>query len=216
MVEGIVFDMDGLLFDSERIVQRSWNMTGEELGIGTIGDHIYNTLGMNVKSRTAYFKEVYGQEFPMDEFNVSTRKNFQNIEDREGVPLKPGAIELLEYAKKQGYKLGVATSSRREHATRLLKNGNIYHYFDGVVFGDMVSNTKPDPEIYLLACELIGVKPESAVALEDSPLGIRAAHAAGMYPIMIPDMVLPTEDIRMLAYRVLQSLCEVAKELKSI
>lgn len=216
MIEAIVFDMDGLLFDSERVVQRSWNMAGEELGLGTIGDHIYNTLGMNLKSRTLYFKNAYGPDFPMEQFNISTRMYFREIADKEGVPLKPGVEELLKHAKGLGLKLAVATSSREEYSVRLLKDGGIYEYFDGFVFGDMVENAKPDPEIYLLACEKIGAKPENSIALEDSPNGIRAGYAAGMYPVMVPDLVKPAEEIKKLTYRVLSSLLEVIELLEKM
>ncbi len=216
MIEAIVFDMDGLLFDSERVVQRSWNMAGEELGIGRIGDHIYNTLGMNLKSRTEYFINAYGPEFPMDRFTASTRVYFSEIADAEGVPLKSGVKELLEYAKGLNLKLAVATSSRGQYSTNLLKNGGIYSYFDGFVFGDMVENAKPDPEIYLAACTRIGADPGNSMALEDSPNGIRAAHAAGMYPVMVPDLVGPTEEIRRLTYRVFDNLKEVIELLKEM
>ena len=80
MIEALIFDMDGLLFDSERVVQRSWNIAGNELGFGLVGENIYNTLGMNLKSRTDYFKRVYGMDFPMDRFAERTRKNFKEMQ----------------------------------------------------------------------------------------------------------------------------------------
>lgn len=216
IIEALIFDMDGLLFDSERVVQRSWNMTGEALGIGRVGEHIYNTLGMNAKSRTEYFYSVYGPDFPVEDFHAGTRVNFRKIADSEGVLLKPGVKELLEYGKAQGLKMAVATSSRREYSESLLKEGGIYEYFDGFVFGDMVKNAKPDPEIYLSACKSIGVKPENAMALEDSPNGIRSAYAAGLCPVMVPDLVKPDEEICALAYEIMDSLCEVKEMLRKM
>lgn len=216
MIEGIIFDMDGLLFSSEQVVQRSWNIVGESLGIGKIGDHIYHTLGMNVKSRMEYFYKVYGPDFPSEAFTAETRRTFQKIAGEEGIPLKPGVKEFLEYAKERNYKLAVATSSRREHSSGLLKSGGIYEYFDGFVFGDMVENAKPDPEIYTSACRLIGADPGNCIALEDAPNGIRSAYAAGLYPIMIPDMVQPDEEIRTLAYRVYDNIYEVTGALEEL
>lgn len=208
-IEALVFDMDGLLFDSERVVQRTWNMAGEEMGKGPVGEQIYHTLGMNLKSRTEFFHKVYGPDFPMDEFSEKTRKYYRQIEEREGVPLKPGVRELLSYGKQHGYKMAVATSSRREYSTYMLKKGGIYSYFDALVFGDMVENAKPDPEIYLRACRLLETDPRNCMALEDSPNGIRAASSAGMYAVMVPDLVQPDKEVRELAFRVCSDLYEV-------
>ena len=208
-IEALVFDMDGLLFDSERVVQRTWNMAGEELGAGQVGEQIYHTLGMNLKSRTEFFHRVFGPDFPMEEFAERTRRYYRQIEETEGVPLKTGVRELLSYGKENGYRMAVATSSRREHSTYMLKRGGIYSFFDGFMFGDMVENAKPDPEIYRKACSLLDTAPERSMALEDSPNGIRSASAAGMAAVMVPDLVQPDEELKRLAFRVCQDLTEV-------
>lgn len=214
-VEAVVFDMDGLIFDSERIVQRSWNIAGEELGYGRIGEHIYHTLGFNVKRREQYFKGVYGQDFRMTEFGVLTGKAFRQIVAEEGLTVKPGVRELLDYLRMHRIKTAVATSSRREYSIEILTNAGLWQYFDGAVFGDMVENAKPDPEIYRKACERIGADPAKSVALEDSPAGIRSAHAAGMTPLMIPDLVEPDEEIQKLYYRKFPTLIQVLDFLRS-
>ena len=209
MIDGIVFDMDGLLFDSERIVQRSWEGAGNELGIPHMGSHIYHTLGMNVVGRNEYFLRVIGPDFPKEEFADRTRVIFREIVAKEGLPVKPGVRELLEYGKGRGYKMAVATSSRSGYAIHNLKEAGIYGYFDGAVFGDMVHRAKPDPEIYLKACESIMARPKYSIALEDAPAGIRSAHAASMMPVMIPDLVEPDEEIKKLVYRQFKTLHEV-------
>lgn len=209
MIEALIFDMDGLLFDSERVVQRSWNIAGNELGFGLVGENIYNTLGMNLKSRTDYFKRVYGMDFPMDRFAERTREIYYAIAREEGVPLKPGVRALLEYGKQHGYKMGVATSSRQVHAVNAMKEKGIYDYFDNCVFGDMVENAKPDPEIYETACQKLGTEAQNAMALEDAPNGIRSASQAGMYAVMIPDLVQPDEVMKRTAYRICGNLYEV-------
>lgn len=214
-IEAIVFDMDGLLFDSERIVQRSWEEAGNQLGIKGVGDHIYHTLGMNRAGRNAYFARVIGADFPFEEFGRRTRISFYKIVEEEGLPMKPGVRELLEYAKAEGYKMAVATSSSREYASNNLRNAGIYGYFDGAVYGDMVEHAKPDPEIYLRACEKIGSDPARSLALEDAPAGIRSAHAAGMIPVVIPDLVEPDEEILKLAYRRCETLYEVIDLLRN-
>ena len=208
-IEALIFDMDGLIFDSERIVQRSWNMAGEELGYGKIGEHIYNTLGFNVVRRKMYFKSVFGQDFPMEDFNRITRQGFWDIVEAEGIAIKTGAKELMEYGKKNGLKIVIATSSRREYATKLLTEEGIMPYLDGCVFGDMVTHAKPDPEIYLKAAEIAQTEPEKCLALEDAPSGIRSCYAAGMKPVMVPDLAVPTQEILDMLYYKADTLLDV-------
>ncbi|MFV0362279.1 MAG: HAD family hydrolase [Suipraeoptans sp.] len=209
MIKAIIFDMDGLLFDSERVVQRSWNIAGDKMGISNFGDHIYNTIGLNVVGREAYFKRAVSPDFPMERFSDMTRKAFHEIADSEGIPLKPGVKELLRFAKARGYKLAVASSSRRVHGTTMIKNANIDTYFDAMIFGDMVKNAKPDPEIFLTAAKLLGLNPSEAIVLEDSPNGIKAAGAASMISFMIPDLVMPDEAVRQTASGVFDSLYSI-------
>ena len=213
-IRALVFDMDGLLFDSEKVVQKSWYIAGERLGYPNVGDHIYHTLGFNVVRRSRYFSETFGEKFPVETFNQMTREIFYELKETEGVPKKPGVDELLSYAKEEGYLLAVATSSGEAYSRTLLKEGGIWDYFDAAVFGDMVTHAKPDPEIYLKACEKLGVKPSEAAALEDSPNGIRSAYAAGMYPIVIPDLVRPDEEIKSLSTWQCESLFDVISILK--
>lgn len=208
MIKALLFDMDGLLLDSERVVQESWNAAGEALGYGKVGEHIYNTLGMNAAGRKEYFNNVFGTGFPYEEFQKLSRKAFFNVADQEGIPLKPGAKELIFYAKQMGYKVGLVTSSRKEYAVDVLKKAGIFSYFDGCIFGDMVSKSKPDPEIYEKGCKMLGEEPEWCVAFEDAPAGVIAASAAGIDVIMVPDLVQPDDAIRMRTWKVLDSLDE--------
>ena len=208
-IKAFVFDMDGLLFDSERIVQRSWEIAGDELGILHMGDVIYHTLGMNRAGRNEYFRKHIREDFPFEEFGELTRDNVWKIVDKEGLPLKRGAKELLAYGKAQGYKMAVATSSSREYAMKNLIRAGIDSYFDNVICGDMVKKAKPDPEIYQKACESLGISPADCMAFEDAPGGILSAHQAGMQVIMVPDLVQPTQEIRELTYRVCDSLADV-------
>ena len=205
-----------LLFDSERVVQKSWNEVGRQMGFGErFGDHIYHTIGFNVVRREQYFKEHVSPDFPMEEFTENTRRIYHRIMEEDGVDRKPGAEELLKYAKEHGYRLALATSSRELHAQLLLKKYGLFDYFDGAVYGNMVSAGKPDPEIYLKACASIQVLPEFAIALEDAPSGIRSAAAAGMRPVMIPDLVEPDEAVLELVWRRFDTLYDVIDLLES-
>lgn len=208
MIKALLFDMDGLLLDSERVVQESWNAAGEALGYGKVGEHIYNTLGMNAAGRKEYFNNVFGTGFPYEEFQKLSRKAFFNVADQEGIPLKPGAKELIFYAKQMGYKVGLVTSSRKEYAVDVLKKAGIFSCFDGCIFGDMVSKSKPDPEIYEKGCKMLGEEPEWCIAFEDAPAGVIAASTAGIDVIMVPDLVQPDDAIRMRTWKVLDSLDE--------
>lgn len=214
-ITALIFDMDGLIFDSERVVQRSWNRAGEVLGIPEMGEHIYHTIGFNVVRREAYFRTAISKDFPMERFNELTRAFFRETVAAEGLAMKPGVKELLSYAKEKGYRLAVASSSRREHAVDLLTKAGVYDYFDGSVFGDMVKNAKPDPEIYRTACEVIGAAPEETVALEDAPAGVRSAAGAGLRAIMIPDLVQPDEETMKDVWKKYDTLLDVLALLKA-
>lgn len=206
--------MDGLLLDSERIVKRSWDIAGKEMEIADLGEHIYNTLGLNRKARNAYFRNAYGADFPLQDFNERTSEIFFRLVKESGIPLKPGAKELLEYAKEQEYKIAVATSTSRTCAIDELSDAGIWQYFDGGIFGDLVKNAKPDPEIYLKACESIHTPPEDCLALEDAPAGIRSAHAAGLRVIAVPDLLQPDEETLALTYKKFHTLYDVISLLK--
>lgn len=215
MIRGLLFDLDGLLIDSERVVKRVWNLAGQKLGYENIGEYIYNTLGMNAVSRRKYFRETFGEDFPYEEFRKLEKSQFYEIADTEGIAIKPGVKELILYAKQMGYKIALVTSSGKDYALKMLGNHGLIPYFDGFVFGDMVTNSKPDPEIYCKGYEALGLEPEYCIAFEDAPAGVESAAAAGVDVIMVPDMVRPDEETKMRAWRVLQSLDEAIALLRS-
>ena len=201
--------MDGLLFDSERVVQQSWNYAGNILGYGNLGEHIYHTIGMNRAGREIYFREHVDADFPMARFNEMTRTRYYEILEQTGSPMKPGAKALLQAAKDAGVRIALATSSSRDHAEAMLERYDLAKFFDGCVCGDMVIKSKPDPEIYEKARRLIDVPAKNAVALEDAPSGVRSAAAAGMRVIVVPDLVEPPEEILALAWKRCDSLSDV-------
>lgn len=188
--KAVVFDMDGVMFDSERIVQYSFNKAGEKMGYGLLGDeNICFTLGMNRAGRKAYFKEKYGQDFPYDVFHERYGEIYKEYVKRNGLPVKTGLYEILDVLEKKGIPAAVATSSSRENALDNLKRAGVTERFQAVITGDMVKEAKPAPEIYLKACECLNIEPYEAMALEDAPKGIMAAKKAGMYAVFIPDIL---------------------------
>ena len=210
----VVFDMDGLMFDSERIVRISWNVAGDRLGYDRLGDNIFNTLGMNAARRKKYFSDTYGADFPFETFQVYTREAFQQEVNTNGLPMKTGLIELLTYLKETGIPIAVATSSSEQYALANFNRAGILPYLDAYVTGNMVTNSKPHPEIYLKACELLGATPSEAIALEDAPNGIRSALAAGLHTIMIPDLIRDISSLNLQPEAKLDTLLDVIPYIK--
>ena len=132
------------------------------------------------------------------------------------IPMKAGVVELLEYLKEQGIRIGLASSTRKDIVERELADAGILHYFESVTGGDVVKISKPNPEIYLIACDKMQEPPEECFAIEDSFNGIRAAKAAGMRPVMVPDIVQPTDEIRQMAETVCSDLFGVIDYLRSL
>jgi HAD superfamily hydrolase (TIGR01509 family) len=193
MLEAVIFDSDGLLFDSERIVQIAWNVAGNRLGYGNIGEQIVHTLGCNRVWREAYFRKIYGEDFPAETFQAYNREAFYEYVQAHGIPTKPGVQTLLEFLKEKKIPMAVATSASRDYAQGNLERAGLLPYFQGLLCGDMVTKGKPDPEIYLKSCQMIGADPQRCLALEDAPKGLESAHRAGLKTIMIPDMLPYTE-----------------------
>ncbi len=214
MFQAVVFDMDGLMFDTERMIQRSWDVVGVQMGFGKMGKDIYHTLGLNNAQREQYFKDTYGEDFPYLEFRENYRAEVHRVTMERGTPVKKGLYELLEVLREKGLRLAVATSSSYESAKRLLEEAKVFAYFHAVVTGNMVERSKPAPDIYLKACEALGVSPEYALALEDSYNGIRSAHAAGMKVIMVPDLLTDSSCVDALLYGKVESLADVAEFLQ--
>ena len=214
MFQAVVFDMDGLMFDSERMIQRSWDVVGVKMGFGKMGKDIYHTLGLNNAERERYFKSAYGEDFPYLEFRENYRAEVARDTRENGTPVKKGLYELLEVLKEKQMKLAVATSSSYENTVELLKETKVYSYFQEIVTGNMVEHSKPAPDIYQKACEKLGVLPEHALALEDSYNGIRSGYAAGMKVIMIPDLLTDSSCVDDLLFAKMGSLAEVAEAFR--
>ena len=211
--KAVIFDMDGLMFASEQMIQRSWDEVGPELGYEPLGYHIFQTMGMNRASREQYFLGVYGEGFPYERFQDAYREKVRGYADREGVPVQKGLKSLLAYLKEEGIPMMVATGSSRAHALNYLERTGVLGYFRFVLVGDQVQVAKPDPEIYLKACAMLRLDPAEVLVLEDSWNGVRSAHSAGAPVILIPDLQKDTGPVESLYLRKMESLEEVKKWL---
>lgn len=206
MITAVVFDMDGVLFDTERLCRDCWYEVAKEDGIPNMPDVYALCIGVNAQATERIVYDHYGEDFPYPEYCKRTSEMYNRYVREKGVPVKDGVYETLEELSKAGLSLAVASSTRREKVMRHLESTGILKYFAAVVGGDTVTHSKPDPEIFLKACEALGVAPEQAIAVEDSHNGIRAAHAAGMKAVMVPDLLPVTDEMRELADCVAEDL----------
>ena len=202
---------EAVIFDSERLVLEGWQEIAAKYGIEGIEEVLPRCLGVNAQATREIFREYYGQEFPYDEYKKEASALFHSRYGNGRLPLKPGVRELLSYLKEEGCLVGLASSTRQGIVEQEIRDAGLMPYFDNLVCGDMLKRSKPEPDIYLKACENLKVEPRMAVAVEDSYNGIRSAKRAGMVPVMVPDMVQPDEEMKSLAHVICQDLFEVKK-----
>ena len=212
--KAVIFDMDGVIFDSEKRVVECWQVIADKYGIPDIEDACRECFGCNQVVAKERFLKRYGQDFPYVEYKKEMSDLFHERYDNGNLPMLPGVIEILEFLKNSGKKIALATSTRRASVVQGLTWAGIIDYFDAIICGDMVQRSKPEPDIFLKACEELGVEPAEAYAIEDSYNGIRAASKGGLKPIMVPDMMEPDEEMRELTVAILPSLVEVIEYLQ--
>ena len=210
-MKGVIFDMDGVILDSETISDRTWLAAAKERSLEINIELINKCRGTNKNDTIAIFKKYYGEDFDGEGFLARTSELFHQIEESEGIPLMHYAKEILEYLKPR-YTLALASSTRGPTVERQLRNAGVIDFFETRTTGDMVIHSKPDPEIYLMACKSVGLEPSECYAVEDSLNGIKSAYAAGLKPIMVVDKIQPTDEIRKMCVAVFDSL-EGLKEL---
>jgi HAD superfamily hydrolase (TIGR01509 family) len=209
----VIFDMDGLMLDTERVGQAAYRRAAQEAGY-PVSDELYlRTVGRDERATRSLFLDYYGQDFPYDAFNGRCRRIKRELHEREGVRCKPGLFELLDYLEARDIALAVATSTARARAQRLLTSVNLFQRFQVSVCGDEVLQGKPWPDIFLKAAAALDIAPSETLVLEDSDAGVRAAHAAGMRSIIVPDLKLPSPDIAALSERTCVSLLGVIEHL---
>ncbi len=215
-IQAVLFDMDGVIFDSEIKVIECWKDIAEKYGFGDIETPCYEALGTTREIAREIMLAHYGADFPYDAYKDEMAALFHARYGEGRLPKKKGVEELLQFLHMHNLKVALASSTRREVVTQELRDGGLLDYFDAVICGDMVARSKPEPDIFLKACEVLGVAPEHAVGIEDSYNGMRALAAAGIMAIMVPDLKQPTDEIRALAVEVLPDLLAVKAYLHKI
>jgi HAD superfamily hydrolase (TIGR01509 family) len=213
-IKAAIFDMDGTMFDTEALYARGMAQAGAEFGYDIHHGIYLGTIGLPEIGWKTHLRNTFGPDFPLDAIASRTLDNVHAELERDGLPIKPGLIELLDQLDAWGVPYAIASSSKRKTIQRNLGLANMAARFPIVVGGEEVQHGKPAPDIFLEAAHRLNVAPVNCVVLEDSEAGIRGAHAAGMIAVMIPDLKPPSDEMRLLARAVLLSLYEVREWLR--
>ena len=212
----IIFDMDGLMFDTEKMWLESFVLAGKEIGYELTSELHNKIMGTNKESQIRILKEVLGDNFPHERF-YDIHRNFMNqITEKYGVEPKKGLEELLNYLVKNNYTLAIASSnSERVILNNLKSNGIDSTIFKVIVDGNMIEKGKPSPDIFLKTCELLEINPQEVMVLEDSNNGIKAAYDAGCIAVLIPDLNIITEETKNMAKYICNDLHEIIDVLEN-
>ena len=216
MIKAIIFYMDGLMIDSERVTFECYQERLKDMNL-TMDEKFYKTLlGKPIKGIYQRFYDVYGNDFPIENVIQDVHQLMAERFETEGVPVKKGLVELLHYLKDNNYKTIVATSSNRDRVDKILAQAKITEFFDDSICGDEVTKGKPNPEVFLKSCQKLGVNVDEAIVLEDSEAGIQASYDANIKVICIPDMKYPEKQYEEKTFKILKDLTEVTAYLKSL
>lgn len=203
----VIFDMDGIIFDTERLYIESWKAVAQEYDLNNVTDMAYRIIGVNDIMSRKVFTDYYQGTRDYDQCRKRVSEVFHSRYDGK-IPVKPGVHEILAFLRERNLPVALASSTRIETVQRELKEAGLYQAFDHIIGGDMIKQSKPAPDIFLAAAEKLQEAPENCYVLEDSHNGIRAAAAAGMHPIMVPDLLEVTEEMQELAETVCPTLYE--------
>ncbi|NLU09884.1 MAG: HAD family phosphatase [Tepidanaerobacter acetatoxydans] len=205
----VIFDMDGLMFDTERLTVWAWERAGKDFGYEITPDITIGATGLDARDTVTYFKKCLGENFPYFEIRKAKSAYFDKYIKENGLPVKEGLYELIDFLEKASIPKAVATSTYRKKAEECLSFANVKDRFDLIVCGDDVSRGKPEPDIFLKAAEGLNCLPNECIVLEDSENGLKAALRAKMYPICVPDLKTPSKEVRRLIFKEFSSLLEV-------
>ncbi len=213
MIDTVIFDMDGTLIDTEKYYRICWPQA-----LAAFGYHMTDEQALSMRSlgrpfAPARLKEMFGDEIDYHQVRNKRKELMEACLAKEGIQLKPGAVELLTWLKEQGIRTAIATATDMERTNRYLEQMGLLQYFDTIISATMVKEGKPSPDIYLYACEQLGRKPQDCIAVEDSPNGAISAYRAGCKVVMVPDQTQPEEELREKLFACVENLTEIKKLL---
>lgn len=209
MIKGILFDMDGLMVDTEKLLSRFWCESARSFGYPMTPEHVLGIRSLAAKYSEPHLKGIFGEDFDYKAIRAKRIELMNAFIAENGIEKKKGLDELLEYIAASGLKCAVCTATDRERTARYLKSVGVYDYFDEFVCGDMIANGKPEPDTYLAGAQKLGLDPAECIALEDSPNGVTSAYRAGCKPVMIPDLSQPDDETRAKLFGVCNDLSGV-------
>lgn len=209
MIEAVIFDMDGLMFDTEALAKEAWLRVGAQLGYPITEKEIAQIRGSTPAASAEIFRAAFGPEFDYPKAKALRNAMVEHFIDQNGVPMKYGLVDLLDHLRQHGFRTAVASSSPRKTIEKYLAMAGLRDNFDKIVSSENVARSKPAPDVFLLAAEQLGVSAESCLVLEDSANGLRAASRAGMLCVCIPDIAPPDESALSLAAAVFPDLSYV-------
>ena len=211
----VIFDMDGLLFDTEALSRRSWQRAARERGYELPAELYNQVIGRPVGTSHQVFREHFGANFPSEEIRARRVQYSEEYIEQHGVPVKDGVFEVFDWLDQAAIPFALATSTQREIAESHLQRVDILGRFAATVTGDEIARGKPNPDIFLVAAERLGTAATACLVFEDSEAGVRAAHAAQMQVIAVPDLVQPSDEVQALATAVVASLHDGLEILQS-
>jgi len=215
-IKAVLFDMDGVIFDTEREYLKEWNKIFEKYGYEMKKEIYVSVMGRGRKKVKEIFKENFGDDLPIEEMYIEKDIMLKEAIENNEVPLKQGALELLEFLKKNEYKTALATSAKKDRVKSQVNHAKINNLFDAIVCADDIVNSKPNPEIFLKAAEKVNVKPENCIVIEDSEAGIRAAFNAGMIAFHVKDLKEADENIMKYCDKNFENLIEIKKYIENM
>lgn len=212
-IRAVLFDMDGVIFDTERLAYEGWMQAGKILNIPITKDQLDQNRGSDIRAGRIHFKEWFGSDFPYEEARQIRTNYIETYIEKNGAPVKAGIREFFAFLKEAGIKKAIATSSQRKDVERYFKSAALPFDFDASVCGTEIQISKPAPDIFLKAAGQLCEEPRNCLVVEDSTNGVKAGVAAGCHVAMVPDLTMPDEEMRQLCDLIVDNVLQIKRYL---